>query len=110
MTQEVGKGRKWDENRLKSRYPGDKQTANFMRQDVFNFWPQCKLWPVGNNKPSMSNVDKAVRRRVRLIAFLAEFDKGGGDQEVDMDLEENLFREEGPGILAFFIEGAGLWY
>ena len=37
--------------------------ARYMRQDEFEFTPVLKLLIIGNNKPGLSNVDDAARRR-----------------------------------------------
>ena len=41
---------------------GDPITARFMRQDFFEYTPQFKLVIAGNHKPSIRNVDEAMRR------------------------------------------------
>jgi putative DNA primase/helicase len=112
--QEVGKGRKWDETKIKELTGGDPITANFMRHDPFTFDPQFALFVGGNDKPALRSVNHAMRRRVRLVAFLAVFGKPEqreqGQGETDTDLSDTLFTEEAGGILAWLIEGARLWY
>ncbi len=40
-----------------------------MRQDYFTFLPTFKLIIAGNHKPSLRNVDEAIKRRFNLIPF-----------------------------------------
>src|SRR5262249_46982287 len=63
---ETTKGRRWDEAKLKNLTGGDKITARFMRQDLFEFDPTHKLILAGNNKPGFTSVDEAIRRRIAL--------------------------------------------
>jgi putative DNA primase/helicase len=62
VAQETQQGRCWDEAKVKAITGGDKQTARFMRQDFFDFYPTFKLFIVGNHKPTLKNVDEAMRR------------------------------------------------
>ena len=64
VAQETQKGRRWDEAKLKNLTGGDKLSGHFMRQDYFDFDPTHKLLITGNHKPSLSNIDEAMRRRV----------------------------------------------
>jgi putative DNA primase/helicase len=66
---EVEQGRRWAESKIKSLTGGDRVKARFMRQDFFEFTPQFKLMIAGNHKPSLRNVDEAIRRRMHLIPF-----------------------------------------
>jgi putative DNA primase/helicase len=65
---EVEQGRRWAEAKIKSLTGGDKIAARFMRQ-FFEYTPQFKLFITGNHKPSLRNVDEAIRRRMHLIPF-----------------------------------------
>src|ERR1700722_4692796 len=63
VAQETQKGRRWDESKIKNLTGGDKLSARFMRGDFFDFKPTHKLLISGNHKPSLRNVDEAIRRR-----------------------------------------------
>jgi len=102
--QETEEGRHWAENRIKMLTGGDPITARFMRQDFFTFRPQFKLFISGNHRPRLRNIDAAIRRRFHLIPFAVQIP---GDQQ-DKTLPAAL-RAEGPGILAWMIEGAVRW-
>lgn len=101
---ETEEGRHWAEARIKALTGGDKIAARHMRQDFFEFCPIFKLLVCGNHKPSLRNVDEAIRRRLHLIPFTVTIPPA----ERDPSLAERL-REEWPGILAWMIEGALQW-
>ena len=67
---ETEEGKRWDESKLKALTGGDPVAARFMRQDFFEYVPQFKLMIAGNHKPTIRNVDEAIRRRLRLIPLL----------------------------------------
>ena len=100
--QEIDPSRKWDEAKVKSLTGGDKISARFMRQDLFEFSPQFTLIIAGNTKPEITNVDDAMRRRMHLIPFETK------PAKKDVDLPDKL-KEEYPAILAWVIEGAKMW-
>ena len=100
--QEVEEGRRWAEARIKALTGGDPITARFMRQDFFTFRPQFKLFVAGNHKPSLKNVDDAIRRRLHLIPFTFK------PKEPDRDLADKLVAEW-PGILRWAIDGCLEW-
>lgn len=66
---ETEQGRRWNESKIKTLTGGDKVSARFMRQDFFEYIPQFKLLIAGNHKPSIRNLDEAMRRRLQLIPF-----------------------------------------
>jgi putative DNA primase/helicase len=100
--QEVEEGRRWAEARIKALTGGDPITARFMRQDFFTYQPQFKLFVAGNHKPSLKNVDDAIRRRLHLIPFTFK------PEQPDRDLPEKL-KDEWPGVLLWAIAGCLEW-
>jgi putative DNA primase/helicase len=102
---ETEEGRRWNESRIKALTGGDRIAARFMRQDFFDFVPQFKLLIAGNHKPSLRNVDEAIRRRLHLIPFTVTIPA----KDVDQDLSDKL-KSEWPGILAWMVEGAVAWH
>ncbi|MEP3441204.1 MAG: phage/plasmid primase, P4 family [Sulfitobacter sp.] len=99
---ETEKGKAWAENRIKSLTGGDKITARHMRQNSFEFVPQMKLVIVGNNQPSLSDVDSAIQRRFNILPF------DHPPKTKDAKLVDKL-RTEFPGILSWAIQGALDW-
>ncbi|SEI15018.1 putative DNA primase/helicase [Methylobacterium sp. 275MFSha3.1] len=99
---ETEQGRQWAEARIKQLTGGDTMRARYMRQDEFEFTPVLKLLIIGNNKPGLSSVDDAARRRFNLLPFLFK------PAVPDPQLEEKL-RKEWPEILRWMIEGCLDW-
>ena len=77
-------------------------TANYMRQDHFEYVPGFKLVLVGNDKPKIPSVDDGMRRRLRLVPFTHK------PEEVDLELKEKL-KAEYPAILRWAIDGCLDW-
>ena len=104
IADEVEAGKRWAESRIKLLTGGNRISARFMRQDLFEFDPQFTLIISGNNKPAFANVDPAIRRRLYLVPFAVKIPP----QEVDRHLSEKLRAEYG-GILGWLITGAVEW-
>lgn len=101
---ETEQGRRWNESKIKSITGGDTISARFMRQDFFEFKPQFKLIIAGNHKPSISNVDEAMSRRLHLIPFTVFIPP----EKRDKHLTAKLIKER-DGILAWAVEGLIKW-
>ncbi len=99
---ETEEGRAWAEARIKQLTGGDEITARFMRMDDFTFRPEFKLFIIGNHKPSLHNVDEAMKRRFNLIPFVNK------PKVKNLQLEEEL-KAEWPAILRWMIEGCLDW-
>ena len=100
---EIPAGKRWNEAVIKDLTGGDTISARLMRQDFFDFKPQLTLIIFGNTQPSLSSVDSAIRRRMVLVPFLANFE-GNPDKQLGDKL-----RQEWPQILRWSIEGAVKW-
>ncbi|MCG9076335.1 phage/plasmid primase, P4 family [Laribacter hongkongensis] len=101
---ETEQGRRWNESKVKAITGGDKVSARFMRQDFFEYVPQFKLVIAGNHKPSIRNVDEAMKRRLHLIPFTVTVPP----ERRDGRLTERLLAER-DGILAWAVEGCIAW-
>jgi putative DNA primase/helicase len=99
---ETQEGRAWDEAKIKQATGGDKISARFLNRDRFEFTPTFKLLFVGNHKPKIANIDRAMRRRIHLMPFTVT------PTVVDRNLEDKL-KEEAGQILSWLIEGCLLW-
>ena len=92
----------WYDHRLKQLVAGDQQTANYMRQDSFDFLPVFKLILVGNDMPIIQGGPTyAMERRIKIMEFANTFPAGSDDPELTDKLLAEL-----PQILAWMIEGA----
>ena len=101
---ETEQGRRWNESKVKAITGGDKVSARFMRQDFFEYIPQFKLVIAGNHKPSIRNVDEAMKRRLHLIPFTVTVPP----EKRDGQLTERLLAER-DGILAWAVDGCLAW-
>ncbi len=101
---ETEQGKRWNESKLKTLTGGDKISARFMRQDFFEYTPQFKLVIAGNHKPSIRNVDEAMKRRLHLIPFTVTVP----DEKKDRALPNKLLHER-DGILAWAVTGCLRW-
>lgn len=99
---ETEEGKSWNEQRIKELTGGDTITARFMRQDFFEFVPVLKLCIIGNHRPTLANVDEALKRRLNFIPFVNK------PTVKDPNLEVAL-RDEWPGILRWMIDGCLDW-
>jgi putative DNA primase/helicase len=104
VASETTKGRAWDEAKIKNLTGGDKLTGRFMRGDFFDFDPSHKLLISGNHKPSLRNVDEAMRRRFLLVPFTVQIP----EKERDPKLADKL-KAEWPAILRWMIDGCLEW-
>lgn len=104
VTQETEDGQRWAEAKIKALTGGDPITARFMRGDFFTFQPSFKLIIAGNQKPSLRNVDEAIKRRFNLLPFTVTIPT----EERDPELADKL-KEEWPGVLAWAVEGCLEW-
>jgi putative DNA primase/helicase len=104
ITNETQEGQTLRMDKIKQITGQDPMRANFMRKDNFEFRPVCKLVMFGNHKPTLPDVGKAVRKRIRLVPCNLRLQEG----EMDRDLPVKLMNE-GPGILRAFIDGCLDW-
>jgi putative DNA primase/helicase len=92
-----------DEAKIKGMTGGDKLTARFMRQNLFEFAPEFKLWIAINDLPRVRATDDAIWRRIIVLPFNSQVTTG-----LDKDLPAKLAKEA-PGVLAWAVRGALLW-
>jgi putative DNA primase/helicase len=104
VASEIEESKRWAESRITQLTGGDPISARFMRQDWFTYYPQFKFIFLGNHKPSLRTVNVAIRRRFNLIPF----DVVISENQRDKNLLDKL-RKEGPGILAWMIQGCLKW-
>jgi putative DNA primase/helicase len=82
----------------------DRISARFLYGEFFEFKPTFKIFMATNHKPSVTGMDDAIWRRLKLIPFEVTFKAN----EQDTMLPEKLEKEY-KGILAWMVEGCILW-
>jgi putative DNA primase/helicase len=101
---ETEQGRRWAESKVKEITGGDPVSARFMRQDFFTFYPRFKLLIAGNHKPTIRNIDEAMRRRLHLVPFTITVPP----EKRDKHLQSKLLMER-DAILAWGLQGCLQW-
>ncbi|MFD7990762.1 phage/plasmid primase, P4 family [Streptomyces mexicanus] len=102
VASEVNQDARFDEAKLKELTGGDTLTARFMHQSFFEFEPTHHLWLMGNHQPRVKSGGDSFWRRLRLLPFQYKVPE---EKKID-GLADILVAEEGPGILAWIIQGA----
>src|SRR5690606_3993280 len=102
VASEINPDARFDEAKLKELTGGDTLTARFMHQSFFEFEPTHHLWLMGNHQPRVKAGGDSFWRRLRLLPF--EY-KVPEEKKIE-NLADILVAEEGPGILAWIIQGA----
>jgi P4 family phage/plasmid primase-like protien len=101
---ETSSDSKWNELTIKSLASGDRMESRKLYHDSEAFDPVCKLWIASNRAPSFSDSPEAIARRLAILPFDASF-RGRENRNLIHDLANEL-----PGIMAWAIEGARLYY
>lgn len=102
LTSETQEGQAWDEAKVKAATGGDVLTARHMHQGSFDYVPQFKLLFLGNNKPRIRSLDRAMKRRIHLVEM------NRTPAKVNPKLAREL-KAEWPQILQWAIEGCQRW-
>lgn len=101
---ETEPNRKWAEARIKLLTGGDEITVRGLYQEFFTMRPTYKILVAGNNRPGLTGVDEAIRRRMYMLPFGQTIPAS----ERDPDLPDKL-KAEAPGILAWMVAGCLDW-
>ena len=99
---EIDQSARFDEAKVKLITGGDKLTARFLYGQYFSFVPTHHLWLMGNHQPRVEAGGESFWRRLRLVPFNVTVPK---PQRIER-LAQIMADEEGPGILAWIIQGA----
>ena len=100
IVSESGKGRSFDEARLKRLTGGDIITARALYQKQISFYPSHLPLFITNHLPKVSPDDEAVWRRLRVVPF----DVVIPEPDQDKGLDEKL-QAEADAVLAWAVEG-----
>ena len=101
---EVGEGKRFAEELIKTLTGGDTVAARFLYREFFEFRPRFKIWLAANYKPEIRGTDWAIWRRIRLIPFTVTIPP----EEQIPDLADQL-KSELSGILNWALEGLRDW-
>lgn len=103
-TIETEDGKRLAENLVKQLTGGDTVSARFLRQEFFEFKPECKLWLASNHRPIIRGTDYGIWRRIHLVPFTVTIPP----EKRDKRLPDKL-RAELPGILRWAVDGLRMW-
>ena len=117
VSTETGQGQALSEERVKRLASSDpvKGRAIYRGFDTA-FAPTHKLWIDSNHEPRVHGQDEGIWRRIHRVPFNVTY-RSHGDTDpsrqnlpiMDPGLGDEL-RRELPGILAWIVQGAALWY
>jgi len=96
--------RRFNEVLLKTIVGGDLLTARFLRQEYFDFKPECKIWLATNHKPLVKEFSLGFWRKIRLIPFKVVIP----EEERILNYDKILL-EEKEGIFNWILEGFKRW-
>ncbi len=102
VSSEVERDQKMATGKLKKVTGGDVISGRYMGKDHVTFDATHTLWIMANDRLQVPQDDKGVWRRLRVINFLHSKKAG----EVIVGLEGIIVDQEGPGVLARWIEKA----
>lgn len=101
---EIDPTAKWNVAILKQLTGEDPLDAARKYEHLISFLFGGKLMIVGNDKPRMLGIGPAIRRRIKIIPFLAEIPEERRDKFI-----ADKLKEECNGILKWALEGCYLW-
>jgi putative DNA primase/helicase len=98
---EPGADMRLDESLVKSITGGDPISCRKMREDMWCYTPEFKVWLCMNKLPVIRGTDLGIWSRIRIIPFNFTIP----ENERDPRFAEKLFQEEAEGILAWIVAG-----
>jgi P4 family phage/plasmid primase-like protien len=103
---EPSQGRRLDESKTKELTGGDQVNCRRVQEDFWTFAPTHKFWMSTNHKPRIGGTDEGIWRRVKLIPFTVDLRTKTDPRP---GLSDWLIENEGPGILAWAVQGFRDW-
>ena len=122
---ETGEGNELNEEQVKNLTGRERLKASMKYKSLTEFDPTHHLWLLTNAKPNVRGTNYAIWRRLKLIPFAVRFMytrerdrliKSGAISKDDPlvrvrdDGLSDALRKELPGILAWVVKGAVLWW
>jgi len=104
---ECNRGDRLDAGQLKSMTGGDAMVARFLRQELFEFFPQFKIWLAANDRLHVPADDDAVWRRILEVPFTAQVSESRRSEDLKNRLKDTKF--VGPAILKWAVDGCLEW-
>lgn len=101
---EAGENRRFNEELLKDIVGSSPITARFLRQEYFDFYPECKIWLSSNHKPLVKEFSLGFWRKIRLIPFKVVIP----EEERILQYDKILLKEK-EGIFNWILEGYKRW-
>ena len=95
----------WRSSEVSSIVSGELVTANFMRQNSFEFEPVCTVWVAGNHQPKC-DPGSGLFRRLRVL----DCSHKPKPEERDETLKQTFRTVEAGGILQWVLDGAAEYF
>ena len=92
------------ESKIKMMTGGDRIACRPLYKNLFEYVPEFKLWLATNDLPTISGMDEAIWRRIRVIEFPITIPP----EQQDKGLADRLISEL-PGILQWAMQGLIEW-
>jgi putative DNA primase/helicase len=104
VASEGERGHRLAESKIKMMTGGDRIACRPLYKDLFEYVPEFKLWLATNDLPTISGMDEAIWRRIRVIEFPITIPP----EQQDKGLADRLMSEL-PGILQWAMQGCLEW-
>jgi putative DNA primase/helicase len=104
VASEGERGQRLAESKIKMMTGGDRIACRPLYKNLFEYVPEFKLWLATNDLPTISGMDEAIWRRIRVIEFPVTIPPA----EQDKGLADRLIAEL-PGILQWAMQGLIEW-
>lgn len=99
---ELPQGAEWNMQTIKMLCSDEPIAARFLFENEFELAPRCSITLAGNEQPTFTGLDDAIKRRFVLVNFTYIVP----EKDRVPDLGRELFEVEGPAILRWMIDGA----
>ena len=94
---ELGKSKRFSEERVKALTGGDTMTARGMREDFHDFRPVAQIVALTNSPPAINQPDDAWAHRIAILPMAERPDR------VEPDFRARMVETEGAAILGFMV-------